>query len=506
MLFPKSASTTVASRLKILLGCKLNFQHNPPEQRTSIMGAETSTGATKDFAPDSNRRTDSLPGRPDVVLRNGYVVSMDQTIGKLPRGDVHMRDGEIVAVGSSLAAAGAETIDASGMIVMPGFIETHWHLWNSLHKNLLRQGLEYFPLKSQLGKHYTALDSYHSNKLALLEAVNAGITTVHNFAHNLRTPEYADAELTAFAESGLRGRFSYGWIDEMPTTEIMPATDAARVQRHWIGASCKTEDRVALGMCLRGPMYCKADVYTAEFKAAKDLNLPVSLHSGQTLAKTLSAVQLRRDGFLDANTLMIHFLRANERDREALREAGASLSLSMQSELRNQADGDVRDQLMQMLATDINVTLSIDSTALGSVSMFDSMSLAWYMGIPWNNTVTAKFPMINFHQCLKMATINGAKALGFAGKTGSLTPGKRADIIAIRATDLNMIPLGEVECALVRSATVANVDTVIADGRVLKRGGRLVGHDVEKIKADATTALFNICKRAGGDWANRFSR
>ena len=110
---------------------------------------------------------------------------MDEKVGNLPRGDVHVWNGEIVAVGPNLAASSIETIDASGMIVMPGFIETHWHLWNSLHKNLLRKGLEYFPLKSQLGKHYTALDSYNSNKLGMLEAINAGITTVHNFAHNV---------------------------------------------------------------------------------------------------------------------------------------------------------------------------------------------------------------------------------------------------------------------------------------------------------------------------------
>ena len=171
----------------------------------------------------------------------------------------------------------------------------------------------------------------------------------------------------------------------------------------------------------------------------------------------------------------------------------------MQSELRNQIDGDVRAQLLLMIAAGVNVSLSIDSTALGSVSMFDSMSLAWYMGIPWNGTSTEKLPFLDFRRCLEMGTINGAKALGLAGKTGSLTPGKRADIIMIRATDLNMVPLGEIECAIVRSATVANVDTVIADGRILKRGGKLLSVDLEKVKREANESLVDILSRAGGN-------
>ncbi len=458
---------------------------------------ETETKASSSaFSASSHSQTPPRQG--EFVIRNGHVVSMDANVGDIPRGDVHLRNGDIIAVGQNLAAPCAETIDGRGMIVMPGFVETHWHLWNSLHRNLLRRGLEYFPLKAALSKYYTAVDFYRSSRLALTEALNAGITTVHNFAHNVRTPEHADAELKAFAESGLRGRYSYGWIDEMQQTEIMPAIDVGRVQKEWIGPSSPTEGLVDLGMSLRGPMYCKPEVYNAEFKAAKDLGLPVSLHSGQTLARTLSAVKLRDEGFLDSNTLLIHFLRANEKDRETMAERKVSLSLSMQSELRNQIDGDVREQLLLMIAAGVNVSLSIDSTALGSVSMFDSMSLAWYIGIPWNGTPTEKAPFLDFRRCLEMGTINGAKALGLAGKTGALTPGKRADIIMIRATDLNMVPLGEIDCAIVRAATVANVDTVIADGRILKRAGKLLSVDVEKVKREANESLGDILNRAGG--------
>ena len=133
--------------------------------------------------------------------------------------------------------------------------------------------------------------------------------------------------------------------------------------------------------------------------------------------------------------------------------------------------------------------------------MFDAMSTTWYLGIPWRGTESAGLPLIDFRQCLEMATINGARALGIADRVGSLTPGKEADLVLVCATDLNMVPMGEVDAALVRSATVANVDTVIAGGRVRKYGGELIGIDVDAVKREAAAALFDVRKRAGGRWA-----
>ena len=117
------------------------------------------------------------------------------------------------------------------------------------------------------------------------------------------------------------------------------------------------------------------------------------------------------------------------------------------------------------------MTFSVDSTVLGQASMFDMMGIAWAMGIPWNNTESAKLPHLDHRTCLEMGTVNGARALGLADITGSLTPGKRADLLIVRATDLTMVPFGEVETVLVNQAALANVDTVAAGGRVLERAG-----------------------------------
>jgi cytosine/adenosine deaminase-related metal-dependent hydrolase len=471
------------------------------------VGALGLAGATGLFASgcaireSSARPRASLPRGGEFVVRGAYVVSMDRAIGDLPEGDVHVRAGRIAAVAPRIDLPGVDTIDATGMIALPGFVETHWHLWNTIQKNMLRKGVEYFPLKSALVKHYEPEDFYRSDRLGLAEAIQGGITTVHNFAHNTRSPAHVDAELRALAESGLRGRYSYGWIDPIPDGEVMLATDVARVKREWFGASSPFGGRVDLGVAVRGPMYTARPVYAAEIDAARSLGLPVVMHIGQNRRRYTSAAQLRDEGLLDPSTLLVHGVVQTERDRESIARTGCSLSVSIQSELRGQEDGDIRNQVLLMVKERINICLSIDSTVLGSVSMFDAMALTWYLGIPWRDTPSAGLPLIDFRQCLEMATINGARALGIADRVGSLTPGKEADLILVRATDLNMVPMGEVDAALVRSATVANVDTVIASGRVRKFGGRLVEVDTETIRREAAAALFAVRKRAGGRFA-----
>ena len=151
-----------------------------------------------------------------------------------------------------------------------------------------------------------------------------------------------------------------------------------------------------------------------------------------------------------------------------------------------------------MLDAGVTVTLSIDATSIAPVNLFEAMNVAWNLGIPWLGSDTEGLTALTFRRCLEMATIDGARALGLADVTGSLTPGKRADILLIRGTDLNLAPVVDVESSVVRSATPANVDTVLVDGRILKRGGRLTVHDAEGVVRKATEAAGRVRDRAAG--------
>jgi cytosine/adenosine deaminase-related metal-dependent hydrolase len=125
------------------------------------------------------------------------------------------------------------------------------------------------------------------------------------------------------------------------------------------------------------------------------------------------------------------------------------------------------------------------------------------MGIPWRGTPTEQLPDVSFREVIQMATLNGATALGIADTTGSIRIGKRADIILIRGNDLNIAPVADIEASVVQSANVNNVDTVLVDGRIVKRGGRLVAYDVDKIVRDAKASALRIRTAAGGRLAPR---
>ena len=170
----------------------------------------------------------------------------------LPRADVHVRNGRIEAIGPDLAAAGAETIDATDMIVMPGFVDTHYHMWSALGRNFVGDGFGYFPAKNATSKLFTAEDFHASVLLGLVELANAGITTVHNWSHNTRTPAHADAELRAHRESMLRARYAYGHVDQMPRNEPISFADVDRVKREYFASGTAFEGLVHLGLNLRG--------------------------------------------------------------------------------------------------------------------------------------------------------------------------------------------------------------------------------------------------------------
>jgi 5-methylthioadenosine/S-adenosylhomocysteine deaminase len=438
------------------------------------------------------------PERGDYLIDGGTVVSVDPSIGILDRGQIRVRDGEIVEVGSDVPADGAERIDASGMLVMPGLIESHFHMWSSLGRNFISEGFEYFPAKWATSAHYQPEDFYRSVLLGAVESLNAGITTIHNWSHNTRTPDHADAELRAHRDSMVRARYSYGHRDMLPEDEALDFTDIDRVTGEWFRPESPFDGLVHLGVNLRGPDLGETDVFPQEMAEARERGLPVCIHTMQGGFTKVDATELEKAGYLGPNFLICHFLAARPNDMEAMARNGTPLSFAVHSEMRLGEAGDPRTALLRYRDAGVTVSLSIDATSIAPVNLFEAMNVAWNMGIPWEGTETEGVEPVTFRQCIEMATINGARTLGLEDVTGSLTPGKRADLIMIRAHDLNLAPVVDVESTIVRSATPANVDTVMVDGRFLKRGGRLRAHDGDEIVAQAEESARSVRTRAGG--------
>jgi 5-methylthioadenosine/S-adenosylhomocysteine deaminase len=437
--------------------------------------------------------------RGNYLIKNGSVVTVDPSLGVLPRGDVLVRNGRIEQIGTDLAAAGAEVIDATDMIVMPGFIDTHYHMWSALGRNFVGDGgFGYFPAKNATSKLYSADDFYNSVMLGLAELANAGITTVHNWSHNTRTPAHADAELRAHNDSLLRARYAYGHIDQMPRNEAVDFADVDRVKRQYFANGAAFEGLVTFGLNLRGLSQSDAPTFLKDMEAARERRLPIAIHASQAPPNAVDAEDFERRGWLGPDLLLCHFVPARDIDAELMAKTKTPLSWSTHSEFRLGSAGDPRVALLRMRKAGVLVSLSFDASSIAPPNMFENMRFTWNMGIPWRGTPSEGLPPVGFREVIEMATINGARALGLGDVTGSLTVGKRADIILIRGNDINVAPVADIEATVVQSATPANVDTVLVDGRVVKRQGKLVAYDVDKIVSMAKTSSLRIRTAAGG--------
>ncbi len=444
-----------------------------------------------------------LPRRGEFTVRGAYVLTMDPKLGDIPGGDVHVRNGRIVAVGKSLKGGG-RTVDGGHRVVMPGLVDTHWHMWTTLHRSLAGAGSNpangYFALNLRHGAVTTPGDIYQGVRLSLADAVLSGITTVHDWSHNIRTAEHADANLRAHAESGLRGRFSYGTPQGHPPDRTIDLADLERVKREWFDT--RRAGNMRLGLAGRPPGTAAPEVYRAEFAKARELGLPVSYHANSNRAQGAQAMirQLGAEGMLGPDTQIIHALFTAPDERALLASSRSPVSVSPWSEL---LVGYGVTPIHDMEQAGLHLTLSVDTTPLtGTAELFSVMRLT--LGLD-RGQAEAEFDM-SARRVLEMATTDGARALGLGDVTGSLTPDKRADLILVRTDDVNVAPFTDAPNVIALAAAAHNVDTVVADGRVLKRDGVLTAYDPREVVEEASAALRGVLARAGGPAAAAAAR
>lgn len=433
-----------------------------------------------------------LPRRGELTIRNAYVLTMDPALGDLERANVHVRNGRIVAVGRNVHGGG-ESIDGRGAIVMPGLIDTHWHLWNTLYRSLAGSDPAngYFALNLRNGRVFEPVDTFRGARLALADALSSGITTVHDWSHNIRGPEYADANLRAHESIGLRARFSYGPPQGTPADQTIDIADLERVNDEWFRSG--RAELVHLGLAGRPPGVAEPAVYRAEYERARELGLPISHHAHSTRAQgALGQIgTLASEGMLGPHTQLIHVLYTTPAERALLAEHDVPVSMSPWTEL---LIGYGFVPVNDLIASGVRLNFSVDTTALsGTADMFSIMRLVINMA---HGQAEQEFGL-DAHRVLELATIESARGLGIDTETGSLTPGKRADLIMIRGDEPNIAPFTYAPNMVVLAAQPANVDTVIVDGRVLKRRGRLTALDSDRVVADAAQSLAAVLARAG---------
>ncbi|WP_433513016.1 amidohydrolase family protein [Nonomuraea sp. CA-143628] len=440
--------------------------------------------------------------RHNLLISGTHVISMDPAIGDIPSADILIRAGQIIDVAPhdpDREAGDAQIIDAAGTVTLPGFVDTHWHLWNSLLRGTVgdRPGTDYFTVKRALAPHFELDDFYWAARLGLAEATSGGITTVHNFDHNVRGPGDADANIQAHLDSGLRGRFSYGPPDSAAPSSTNDLDDLAALRARW--PRDRLDGRLDFGVALRGPYRTPPEVYEREWAAARSLGMPITMHCDRCLreegCRSCGLARLEELGLLGEDVQIVHAVHASEQDIHALARTRTRVSLSPMTEMRTMGF----PLLTELLEAGVRVSLSLDTLAmptsadiLGHLRTIMSVETAR----TGSGTVTPR-------KLLQFATIDGAKDLGLQEQVGSVTPGKRADLVILRSSDINLVPSGDPVEALVYTGQVDNIDTVIADGRILKRHGRLEpADDADNPVLVAATRRDALLRRAAaaGDW------
>lgn len=419
-----------------------------------------------------------------IMIRNGWVVTGDPGLGTLANADVLIEDGLIVAVGPGLPGEPAEVIDASAMVVIPGLVDTHKHTWQSSvrHRCTELDLQTYFgEMFGRLGPLYHPEDVYAGNLLGALSALDAGTTTLMDWSHVQNSPQHSEAAIAALRDSGIRAVFGHGWplVDlgswlggsDRPHTE-----DVRRIRERLLADD---DALVTLALAARGPELATLAATQADLKMARDLGIRTSIHvgCGAQFGAMAAVTQLRDAGLLGPDLTFVHGSHSADAEFAMIAEAGASVAVAPQHEQGFPGIG--HTPIDRLRAFGITAGLSSDTETFGAADLFTQMrvGLAAHRNqlVEGRSRFAAELDPMSVHEMFAMATQGGADTLGLGERVGSLSVGKAADVVLVRASDPNLVPITDPVAALVASAHPGNVDTVLVGGVVRKRAGVLVG-------------------------------
>lgn len=449
-----------------------------------------------------------------TLIKNATILSMDPRVGELRKGDILIKDDKIADIGPSVVVTADETIDASGMIAVPGFIDTHRHTWQSLLRSTGADWTlaQYFAgVRGVMGDLYTPDDMYVANLLGSLEALDAGITTLYDWSHNNNSPDHSDAAVKGLKDAGMRAVFGYGNSNQewFPVSEKRSNFDDVKRVRDTHFAS--DDGLVTMSFAARGPQFATLDVTEEDFRKARELGLRITVHVGDGLwGMSKPLVQLHQRGLLADDTTYVHCTTLHDDDFRLMADTGGKASISPELELHM---GHGFPATLKLMAVGIRPSISIDIVTTIAGDMFSAMRalLAGTRAVV-NDTALKERRLVDplplmTRDVLEFATLRGAEASGLGGKTGSLTPGKQADLVLIDTNRLNMFPINHAPGAVVEAAHVGNVDSVFVAGKARKRNGKLQGVDIASLREKVDRARDALFERAGvptdGSWLPR---
>ncbi|WP_439594906.1 amidohydrolase family protein [Falsiroseomonas sp.] len=434
--------------------------------------------------PAAAQAPSALPaaGQP-ILIRGAFILSMDPAIGDLPQGDILVQDGVIRAVAASIPAPeGALVLEGAGRIVLPGMVNGHIHLAQTMQRGLSTE--------HSFGGYFQTIVLRHSNRMTPadvqladqaggLEQIAAGVTTVMDWSRETMSPDHADAALAGLDAAGIRAVLAY------TAPPIPQGGDAAAINGRMIAharslLAARAEGLVRIWTCLQGPDFTPLAPALADMKRLAELGVPIAIHTGAGIypnRKTRLLAQLDAEGLLNERLQIVHANTHEADEYKLAADRGVMLCSTPEVEMRM---GHGHPSMFQAAAAGMKVSVGTDIPSMvgggilpqlrvamaAELHRINAAALAAGQGVPATPPVTAR-------QMLEFATIGGARGLGLDRVTGSLTPGKRADILVVRADQPLTTPRSDPAGLVLLQAGAGEIETVLVDGRIRKRDGRL---------------------------------
>jgi 5-methylthioadenosine/S-adenosylhomocysteine deaminase len=540
--------------------CKAGFPQNHFASRRKFLKGAAATGVAASalnlFAPrpaaanfDDDMPRDTGKANRRYLIRNGIVMSMDPQVGNFARADVLIEGKKILAIGPNINAGNASIIDARDRIVMPGFIDTHHHQFETALRSFLADGLlisdptsgpsgdtTYFEyILSTFAPVYRPQDVYINELFGGLSQLDDGVTTVLDVSQIHHSAQHSDAAVQALFDTGRRAAFGYFESAGAVAGNVYPS-DAFRIKQRWFSS---TDQLVT--MVMGGEVYLGDSVTQQSWTIGRQLGLQIAAHilSPFGIRPTMDALAQGQGGSnhnigIGPDNLFIHMTGMSDMAWNRVKQAGAQVSLAVPIEMnmRHGMPPILRMQQMGMepsLSVDVECTLTADfftqmrsamnlqrlvvnqmtldkpngnqnlpdprNWELPQSAVVDPDPAAPFFGY-WPKKPANVPPPLTTRDVLRYATVNGAKALRLDGKVGSLKAGKEADIIILDPTLINVAPLNQVPGAVVSLMDRTNVETVIVAGKVRKWKGKLLDVDLNRLRNQLENSRDYIFSKA----------
>jgi cytosine/adenosine deaminase-related metal-dependent hydrolase len=428
-----------------------------------------------------------------TVVRRGRVLMGDPGDGRFEHADVVIEDGRIAALEPSAEVGDAQVIDAEGALVLPGFVDTHRHTWQTAMRGICADWtlLDYFRgIRLQISTAFGPEDVYAGNHVGALEALDSGVTTLLDFSHCMNSPEHADEAVRGLREAGVRGIMAYGMFP-VPLPEPVFATpqdrmaDARRVRERHFAAD---GDLLDMGVALTELGLVPFEVTRAEVELARQLDVLVTAHIGTVTSpqRPPELELLHAAGLLDHRQVHVHCNTCSNRELDLLADVGASVSLTPETELQMGMGFPI---FARALERGLTPSLGCDIVSNNRGDLFAQMRLGLQAErARANQAQLDDFEMpqeltLGVRDVLRFATLGGAEALGLGSVCGSIGTGKAADLVVLRLDGLHHSPANDPVANVVLHGGPADVDTVLVGGQVVKEAGALTGGRTEAARS-----------------------